>query len=570
MRYKESFVTMVNSLDDLSDQLKATNYEQIAKSLEKSSAGLNKAIESIVSKIDYDTIYKSITASSLAASEAIRSISENYSKILNTVSKIITDYSSSIETVYKSLNSFYNSKEFIALCETLINSNNYNYSEEDTKEVINSITYKDIENINKIEIKNDHSLPKQIILWLMITFILEPLIAIPQEQITNWYKEQIPKIAEFINNKYKQLSEISIFSTEKISVSKLNRTSYISTENMLPNLSGITESVSLPKVDKVTSFKKGDILLSNIRPYFKKMWYATFEGGCSNDVLVIRSEEGIDSKYLYYFLSQPTFFQYATETSKGTKMPRGDKQAIMKYSIYVHSSVVQKKIVKILESIDKKIVLNKKINNNLYEMGDNLYNEYFGKYKDNLPSDYKIVKLNEVADNYDSKRKPMSSREREQHRGIYPYYGATSIIDYVDDYIFDDIYLLMGEDGTVKTNDGYPVLQYIWGKNWINNHAHVLKGKNISTELLMFALRKINIENIITGAVQPKINQENMNKIEFVIGSDSKNKELEDILKILMDKSKNIIEENKKLEELRDTLLPKLMNGEIDLDNIEI
>lgn len=570
MRYKESFVTMVNSLDDLSDQLKATNYEQIAKSLEKSSAGLNKAIESIVSKIDYDTIYKSITASSLAASEAIRSISENYSKILNTVSKIITDYSSSIETVYKSLNSFYNSKEFIALCETLINSNNYNYSEEDTKEVINSITYKDIENINKIEIKNDHSLPKQIILWLMITFILEPLIAIPQEQITNWYKEQIPKIAEFINNKYKQLSEISIFSTEKISVSKLNRTSYISTENMLPNLSGITESVSLPKVDKVTSFKKGDILLSNIRPYFKKMWYATFEGGCSNDVLVIRSEEGIDSKYLYYFLSQPTFFQYATETSKGTKMPRGDKQAIMKCSIYVPSSVVQKKIVKILESIDKKIVLNKKINNNLYEMGDNLYNEYFGKYKDNLPSDYKIVKLNEVADNYDSKRKPMSSREREQHRGIYPYYGATSIIDYVDDYIFDDIYLLMGEDGTVKTNDGYPVLQYIWGKNWINNHAHVLKGKNISTELLMFALRKINIENIITGAVQPKINQENMNKIEFVIGSDSKNKELEDILKILMDKSKNIIEENKKLEELRDTLLPKLMNGEIDLDNIEI
>ena len=206
----------------------------------------------------------------------------------------------------------------------------------------------------------------------------------------------------------------------------------------------------------------------------------------------------------------------------------------------------------------------------MYETGDNLYNEYFGKYKDNLPSDYNIVKLNEVADNFDSKRKPMSSREREQHRGIYPYYGATSIIDYVDDYIFDDTYLLMGEDGTVKTDDGYPVLQYIWGKNWINNHAHVLKGKNISTELLMFALRKINIENIITGAVQPKINQENMNKIEFVIGPDSKNKELEVILKNLMDKSKNIIEENIRLEQLRDTLLPKLMNGEINLDSIEI
>lgn len=278
--------------------------------------------------------------------------------------------------------------------------------------------------------------------------------------------------------------------------------------------------------------------------------------------------ELLDSIYLYYWFlyKHDELIQF----NRGSGQPSIRKTDIENMNIELKSINYQRKASKILSEIDEKIDLNNKVNNNLYEMGDNLYNEYFGKYKANLPSDYKIVKLNEVADNYDSKRKPMSSREREQHRGIYPYYGATSIIDYVDDYIFDDIYLLMGEDGTVKTNDGYPILQYIWGKNWINNHAHVLKGKNISTELLMFALRKINIENIITGAVQPKINQENMNKIEFVIGSDSKNKELEDILKNLMDKSKNIIEENKKLEELRDTLLPKLMNGEIDLDNIEI
>lgn len=277
----------------------------------------------------------------------------------------------------------------------------------------------------------------------------------------------------------------------------------------------------------------------------------------------------IDYKFLYYLLKHNK--NYIASKGSGSTFKEVSGSVMKEIELSIPKNIHdQKKISKILFDIDKKIELNNEINNNLYEMGDNLYNEYFGKYKDKLPSDYKIVKLNEVADNYDSKRKPMSSREREQHRGIYPYYGATSIIDYVDDYIFDDIYLLMGEDGTVKTNDGYPVLQYIWGKNWINNHAHVLKGKNISTELLMFALRKISVENIITGAVQPKINQENMNKIEFVIGSDSKNKELEDILKKLMDKSKNIIEENKKLEQLRDTLLPKLMNGEIDLDNIEI
>lgn len=323
-------------------------------------------------------------------------------------------------------------------------------------------------------------------------------------------------------------------------------------------------------------FEKNDILYSEIRPANKRFAYVDFDSEdyiASTKLMVLRKKSNsITNRFLYYCLTNDFFtekMQHLAEARSGT-FPQITFDVLKNESINVPTIENQNKITMVLDNINNKIKSNNEINNNLYEMGDNLYNEYFGNYKDNLPSDYKIVKLNEVADNYDSKRKPMSSREREQHRGIYPYYGATSIIDYVDDYIFDDIYLLMGEDGTVKTNDGYPVLQYIWGKNWINNHAHVLKGKNISTELLMFALRKINIENIITGAVQPKINQENMNKIEFVIGSDSKNKELEDILKILMDKSKNIIEENKKLEELRDTLLPKLMNGEIDLDNIEI
>ena len=318
--------------------------------------------------------------------------------------------------------------------------------------------------------------------------------------------------------------------------------------------------------------KKGDI-------------YFSFTGNNLGKRYIVK-EDRDDAVFAHYFvrwqpiLVNPYYIYYVTHSSVynyfinghklGSSQPNLKVTDLKRFPIPLCDLITQDKIVNILRNIDDKISINNKINNNLYEMGDNLYNEYFGKYKDNLPSDYKIVKLNEVADNYDSKRKPMSSREREQHKGIYPYYGATSIIDYVDNYIFDDTYLLMGEDGTVKTDDGYPVLQYIWGKNWINNHAHVLKGKNISTELLMFALRKINIENIITGAVQPKINQENMNKIEFVIGSDSKNKELEVILKNLMDKSKNIIEENERLEQLRDTLLPKLMNGEIDLDNIEI
>ena len=286
--------------------------------------------------------------------------------------------------------------------------------------------------------------------------------------------------------------------------------------------------------------------------------------------ILVKTNDLCNQDYLYYYLKSKQGYDKLMSLVSGSAMPKFNKTDLRNMTISIPEKKYQERVVKLLAILEEKIEINKKINNNLYEMGDALYNEYFGQYKDKLPKGYRIVKLNEVANNYDSRRKPMSSRERKQHKGIYPYYGATSIIDYVDNYIFDDTYLLMGEDGTVKTEDGFPVLQYIWGKSWINNHAHVLKGNSISTELLMFALRKINIENIITGAVQPKINQENMNKIEFAIGTDSKNKELERILSNLMNKSKNIIEEIELLEKLRDTLLPGLMNGEIDLDNIEV
>lgn len=293
-------------------------------------------------------------------------------------------------------------------------------------------------------------------------------------------------------------------------------------------------------------------------------------GIISQALLILRANTDIVlPEYLFYFLKSDYGYNSIISRSMGSvQVNIAKREVIENIKINIPILKEQEKIVKILSNIDEKIKLNNQINDNLFKIGDQLYFENFDKYKKELPDGYRIVKLGDAVSNYDSKRKPMSSRERELHQGLYPYYGATSIIDYVDDYIFDDTYLLMGEDGTVKTDEGYPVLQYIWGKNWINNHAHVLKGEKISTEFLVFALRKINIESMITGAVQPKINQENMNKIEFVIGTESKNREYENIFTNIMNKYKNIIEENKRLEQLRDILLPKLMNGEINLDKI--
>ena len=278
------------------------------------------------------------------------------------------------------------------------------------------------------------------------------------------------------------------------------------------------------------------------------------------------NEKLVYPKYLYYKMLPMDLSEY----NEGTTIPSLRTETLYRILLEIPSKDIQEKVIRVLEFIDSKIELNNKINDNLLKLGDILYFENYTKLKEQLPVGYKVVKLGDVANNYDSKRKPMSSRERENHQGKYPYYGATSIIDYVDDYIFDDIYLLMGEDGTVKTAEGYPVLQYIWGKNWINNHTHVLKGKDVSTEFLVFALRRVNIESLITGAVQPKINQENMNKIEIIIGTEEMNKKITDVFASIMKKYRNITEENQRLTQLIDTLLPKLMNGEIDLDKIEI
>lgn len=161
------------------------------------------------------------------------------------------------------------------------------------------------------------------------------------------------------------LSDICDYAKGKINVSVLDEDTYISTENMMPNKGGITGASSLPTVAQTQSFSAGDVLVSNIRPYFKKIWFAEFDGGCSNDVLVFRTKEGMSKRFLYYVLADDTFFNYSMATSKGTKMPRGDKAAIMKYQVPDFTYEEQEKIAGLLEALDKKIQLNAEINENL-------------------------------------------------------------------------------------------------------------------------------------------------------------------------------------------------------------
>ena len=150
----------------------------------------------------------------------------------------------------------------------------------------------------------------------------------------------------------------------------------------------------------------------------------------------------------------------------------------------------------------------------------------------------KKYKVGELVINFDRKRKPLSSRQREKMKGEYPYYGAACVFDYINDYIFDGDYILLGEDGTVINEDGTPVLQRISGKTWVNNHAHVLRNsKIIDFDYLFYALKNSNFRGAVTGAVQPKISQANMNAVDIYIHTDiEEQKKISVILKSIDDK----------------------------------
>lgn len=127
----------------------------------------------------------------------------------------------------------------------------------------------------------------------------------------------------------------------------------------------------------------------------------------------------------------------------------------------------------------------------------------------------------------------------------------------------------MGEDGTVKTAEGMPILQYIWGRFWPNNHTHVLRGTKVSTEWLYLFLLNTNVNSRVTGAVQLKISQKNMNSIPLTVPSVQHLTKFQKVIAPMFDQIRLLAEESQRLSELRDLLLPKLISGDIDLTHLE-
>ena len=237
---------------------------------------------------------------------------------------------------------------------------------------------------------------------------------------------------------------------------------------------------------------------------------------------------------------------------------------------------VQRKIADVLSAYDDLIENNRKQIKLLEEAAQRLYKEWFIDLRfpghentpiiDGIPEGWRYGSITDIAVCFDGKRIPLSSSERSSQKKVYPYYGAAACMDYVEKYIFDGIYLLFGEDGTVITNDGSPVLQYVWGKFWVNNHAHIFQGISpFTTEFLYMLCKHLKVSDVVTGVAQPKISQGRLNAKAILIPNNNLvikyNKATDAIFRTI----RNCTDQIKLLIESRDRLLPKLMTGELEV-----
>ena len=380
-----------------------------------------------------------------------------------------------------------------------------------------------------------------------------------------------------------KLSDICICPKGKIEVANLDEATYISTENMLPNRGGVVPASGLPTIESTQAFVEGDVLVSNIRPYFKKIWQATFSGGCSNDVLVFRAKNGIDKDFLYYVLSDDQYFNYATATSKGTKMPRGDKVAIMQYIVPNVSHEEQCKIASILRAIDQKIQLNKEINHNLQQQAQAIFQSWFVDFSHwgNTPPDWEQG----VFSDYVTVKRGGSPRPIQDYLSAIGYRWLkisdvtslqtpyiTTIAEHIKESgIGKTVFLKSGS--LVLSNSATPGIPKILDvDSCIHDGWLYFPQSEFSIEFLLLFFLQIRPKLVALGNGSVFTNLKTDILKSYPISKPPKEvlEEFDNIVKPLFSTILLNTRQNNHLICVRDSLLPKLMSGEIDVSQVEV
>ena len=362
----------------------------------------------------------------------------------------------------------------------------------------------------------------------------------------------------------------------------------------------ITDDVS--KQYRRTLLEGGEILVSLVgTPGQAAIVPSSLAGAnIARQVALVRVDPSHSTRYVFYCLTSKQGRESLLAHSRGSVQQvinLGDLQTV---EIPVPPFAEQQAVAHILGTLDDKIELNRKTNETLEAMAKALFKSWFvdfypvrakaegrptglpaeisdlfpDSFEDSelgeIPSGWRVEAVGDISSNFDSKRVPVSGNDREKRKGGYPYYGTTGIVDWIDDYLFDGIYLLIGEDGSVERGDGTAFSQYVSGKIWVNNHAHVLTGaKSISTEHLYLYFQFIQVAPYVTGAVQLKISQGRLNSIPVVVAPPGINDCFSGLIRQLFDRKITVGTEISTLGSLRDALLPRLISGEIRIPDAE-
>lgn len=379
-----------------------------------------------------------------------------------------------------------------------------------------------------------------------------------------------------------KLSNVSCYVTEKISVDSIDISEYITTDNLLQNKKGRVIAEKLP-TQKVTRFKKNDILIANIRPYLKKIWQADIDGGASSDVLVVRPNDVIDNNFLYYALTQDSFFEYVMKGSKGTKMPRGDKSQIMNFVIPDLEIDEQIKIGKLLKSIDQKIQINNQINQELEAMAKTLYDYWFVQFdfpdqngkpykssggkmvynpelKREIPEGWGVEKLGDVAYLKAGGDKPNNISNRKSKETPIPIYSNgidnKGLYGYTKKATIYNNSLTVTARGTIghvhrRFSPFFPIIRLI---------SVTPKEENLIGYIENF-LKSIQFEN--SGSVQQQLTVPQIDKLYIITPENELLEKYHSLTINYYYQVENNEQQNQELTHLRDWLLPMLMNGHV-------
>ena len=307
-----------------------------------------------------------------------------------------------------------------------------------------------------------------------------------------------------------KLGDISEFSKDRLNSKGLSCDNYVATENMLQDYQGIVAASNIPSSTNVIKFSKGDVLLSNIRPYLKKVWYADRDGGCSADVLVFKALSACIPDFLHYVIANDRFINFAMSGAKGVKMPRGDKEQMKTYEIGLPSIEEQKKIAKLLSLLDERITTQNKIIDKLQSLIKGISSRIFTSIQG---IEYRMGDIVTIT-NGNSNVQDAVTQSKD---GLYPFFDRSEDIKYLPTFLFDKEAIIYPGEGT----EFMP--RYFKGKFALHQRCYAIFDFNeiINARFLYFYLKTRNsyfVKNAV-GSTVPSLRLDTFQKLKVIIPS---------------------------------------------------